>query len=182
MEKPRSGGASRRVWLSLMLLLAVFTATVSDAADVQPTVGHRAPDFVLRDADGKSVHLSRVLGERAVLLNFWATWCPPCREEMPTMERAYRDYKARGLEVLAVSIDAGSEAAVTARVKVFMKKLKLTFPALLDLNGEVVHSYRLRGLPMTFLIDRTGVIRFAELGFRDWSDAEARKKLDALLK
>lgn len=98
------------------------------------------------------------------------------------MERAYRDYKARGLTVLAVSIDAGSEASVRAKVKAFMKELKLTFPAVLDVEGEVVRRYRLRGLPTTFLIDRTGMIRSEELGFRDWSDAAARRKLDALLK
>ncbi|MBI4013910.1 MAG: TlpA family protein disulfide reductase [Candidatus Rokubacteria bacterium] len=168
--------------LVVALLVSVSPATVSDASDIQPAVGHRAPDFVLRDPDGRPVQLSRVLGAKAVLLNFWATWCPPCREEMPTMERAYHDYKARGLEVVAVSIDAGSEVAVAAKVKAFMKELKLTFPAVLDPNGEVVHRYRLRGLPMTFLIDRSGEIRSADLGFRDWSDAAARKKLDALVK
>ncbi len=168
--------------LVLALLVSVSPATVSDATDVRPAVGHRAPDFVLRDPDGQPVELSRILGEHAVLLNFWATWCPPCREEMPTMERAYRDYKARGLTVLAVSIDAGSEASVRAKVKAFMKELKLTFPAVLDVEGEVVRRYRLRGLPTTFLIDRTGMIRSEELGFRDWSDAAARRKLDALLK
>lgn len=148
MDRPRSlRGPS---WLAAMLLLAVLAATSSDAADVQPTVGHRAPDFTLRDPDGKPVQLSRVLGERAVLVNFWATWCPPCREEMPTMERAYRDYKARGLEILAVSIDAGDPKAVAGRVKEFMAELKLTFPALLDSNGDVVRAYRLRGLPTTF--------------------------------
>ena len=85
------------------------------------------------------------------------------------MEQAYRDYNARGLEILAVSIDAGSEAAVAAKVNEFMAELKLTFPAVLDLTGDVVQAYRLRGLPTTFLIDRKGVIRVAEIGFRDWA-------------
>ncbi|HEV8674670.1 MAG TPA: TlpA disulfide reductase family protein [Methylomirabilota bacterium] len=169
-------------WLVAVLLLAVLAATSSDAADVRPTLGHRAPDFTLRDPDGKPVQLSRVLGERAVLVNFWATWCPPCREEMPIMERAYREYGAKGLEILAVSIDAGSEAAVAGKVKAFMAELKLTFPALLDPRGEVVRAYQLRGLPTTFLIDRTGVIRNIEVGYRDWIDADSRKKLETLLK
>jgi thiol-disulfide isomerase/thioredoxin len=128
------------------------------------------------------VQLSRVLKEKAVFLNFWATWCPPCREEMPTMERAYRDYKPRGLEILAVSMDAGGEAAVAARVKEFMSGLKLSFPALLDPQGDVVRAYRLRGLPMSFLIDRQGVIRAAEIGFRDWASPESRRKLEEILK
>ena len=165
-----------------VLLLVLAGAAVAEATDVQPAVGHRAPDFTLPDSHGKPVQLSRVLGERAVLLNFWATWCPPCREEMPTMERAYRDYKARGLEILAVSMDAGSEAAVAAKVNEFMAELKLTFPAVLDPKGDVVRAYRLRGLPTTFLIDRKGVVRAAEIGFRDWASPESRQKLEEALK
>ena len=165
-----------------LVLLVLAGAAIAEATDVQPAVGHRAPDFSLRDPDGKHVQLSQVLKEKAVFLNFWATWCPPCREEMPTMERAYRDYKIRGLEILAVSLDAGSEAAVAAKVKEFMSGLKVTFPVLLDLQGDVVRSYRLRGLPMSYLIDRKGVIRAAEIGFRDWASPEARRKLEELLK
>lgn len=163
----------------LWLLVLVGPA---GAADVQPAVGHHAPDFTLRDPRGKAVQLSRVQADKAVLLNFWATWCPPCREEMPTMERAYRDYKVRGLEILAVSIDAGREASVAARVKLFMAELGLTFPTLLDLDAEVARAYRLRGLPTTFLIDRKGVIRAVEVGFRDWAGPESRRKLEELLK
>ena len=128
------------------------------------------------------MQLSHVLKEKAVFLNFWATWCPPCREEMPTMERAYHDYKPRGLEILAVSLDAGSEAAVAPKVREFMSTLKLTFHALLDPQGDAIRAYRLRGLPVSFLIDRTGVIRAAEIGFRDWGSPESRRKLEEILK
>jgi peroxiredoxin len=169
----------RRSFALVMLLVAV--AIRVDATDVQPAVGHRAPDFTLNDVDGTPVRLSGVLGQKAVLLNLWATWCPPCREEMPTMEQAYRDYRAKGLEVLAVSIDAGDEKSVAGRVRRFVAELRLTFPALLDVKGEVVRAYRLRGLPTTFLIDRTGVVRAVEIGFRDWTDAESRRKIEALL-
>ena len=165
-----------------LLLLALVGAVPAEATDVQPAVGHRAPDFALRDPQGRAVRLSEVLKEKAVLLNFWATWCPPCREEMPTMERVYHDYKARGLEVLAVSIDAGNEGAVAAKVTEFMTSLNLTFPALLDSKGEVVRIYRLRGLPTTFLVDRKGLIRAVEIGFRDWASPESRAKIEALLK
>ena len=160
---------------------AVSPAPV-EAADIQPAVGHRAPDFTLRDAEGKPVQLSRVLKEKAVLLNFWATWCPPCREEMPSMERVYRDYKAKRLEILAVSLDTGSEAVVAAKVKAFMAELPLTFPALLDPTMEVVSAYRLRGLPTTYLIDRKGVIRAVVVGGRDWASPENRARLDELVK
>lgn len=164
------------------LLLVLAGTAVVGAVDVQPAVGHRAPDFTLRSGEGKPVQLAQVLKGKAVFLNFWATWCPPCREEMPSMERVYRDYKTRGLEILAVSIDAGDEAAVPARVKAFMAGLTLTFPALLDPKMEVVRAYRLRGLPTTYLIDRTGVIRAAVVGPRDWATPEFRERLDGLLK
>ncbi len=98
------------------------------------------------------------------------------------MERAYRDYKARGLEILAVSVDVGKEAVVAAKAREFMEDLKLTFPALLDPNWEVAGAYRLRGLPTTFLIDRMGVIRAAEIGFQDWASSESREKLEELLR
>lgn len=175
-------GPRRTAEVAGLVLLVLAGAIAASAADVQPAVGHRAPDFTLRDPQGKSVQLSRVVGERAVFLNFWATWCPPCREEMPTMERVYRDYQARGLEILAVSIDAGTEAAVASRVRTFLAELSLTFPAVLDSQGDVVRAYRLRGLPTSFLIDRQGVIRSVEIGYRDWASPESRQKLEALLK
>lgn len=98
------------------------------------------------------------------------------------MERAYRDYKGRGLEILAVSIDAGDERAVASRVKEFMAQLKLTFPALLDRRMEMAERYKLFGLPVTFLIDRSGVVRAVETGYRDWASDESRKKIEELLK
>jgi peroxiredoxin len=164
----------------LLLVLAAMAA--AEATDVQPAVGHRAPDFTLRTGEGKPVQLSRVLKEKAVFLNFWATWCPPCRDEMPSMERVYRDYRVRGLEILAISIDAGDEAAVAARVKGFMADLTLTFPALLDPKMEVIRAYRLRELPTTYLIDRMGLIRAVVVGARDWATPEFRERLDELVK
>ncbi len=171
----------QQVSWSGLVLLVLSAAVRVQATDVQPAVGHRAPDFVLRDLQGRSVQLSRVLQEKAVLLNFWATWCPPCRAEMPLMEEAYRAFKGRGLEILAVSVDTGREEAVAPKVKAFMEELRLTYPALLGLGGETVRAYRLRGLPTTFLIDRTGIVRAMEIGFRNWASLVARKRIEELL-
>jgi peroxiredoxin len=145
-------------------------------------VGLIAPDFILRGLNGKTVRLSSLRGKKAVLLNFWATWCPPCRSEMPTMEKIYREYESRGLEILAVSIDSGPESVAAVAVEKFMVELELTFPALLDPRMEVATRYKLLGLPMTVLIDRRGTIRGVEVGYRDWSSAESRKKIESLLK
>jgi peroxiredoxin len=147
-------------------------------AEERPEVGYLAPDFALPDLAGRTVRLSDFRGRKAVFLNFWATWCPPCRAEMPTMERAYQAYRDRGLEILAVSVDTGPKDRVAA----FTQELKLTFPALLDPDMAILYAYRIPGLPGSVLIDRRGVIQSVEIGFRDWDTPESRDKLERLLR
>lgn len=141
-----------------------------------PEVDHVAPDFTLPDLEGNQISLSTYKG-RVVLLNFWATWCPPCRLEMPTMEKAYRKYRDKGFEVVAVSVDAGPKSSV----KSFLRELGLSFQVLLDPDMETLRAYRGFSLPMTVVIDRQGVIRSRELGYRDWSDGESTKLFQRLL-
>jgi cytochrome c biogenesis protein CcmG, thiol:disulfide interchange protein DsbE len=176
----------RQGWILLMVGTLVVLGTSltmvrergdDTVPDVRPEVGHLAPDFTLPDLDGETVRLSDFRGNKAVFLNFWATWCAPCRLEMPTMEEVYHDYKGRNLEILAVSLDAGPQSAV----KHFMRELKLTYPALLDPDMEVLRLYRMFSIPASFLIDKEGIIRFKELGYRDWTDPESRKLLEAIL-
>ncbi len=147
------------------------------ALEARPEVGHLAPDFTLPSLDGQTVRLSDLRG-KAVLLNFWATWCAPCRLEMPTIDKAYQEYKSRGLEILAVSLDAGSNSVV----KHFMQELKLDFPVLLDPDMEVLRLYRQFSIPATFLIDKQGIVRHRELGYRDWTDPESRRLLEAIVR
>lgn len=169
-------------WIALAALaLAVILAGWGEATEPEPAVGHQAPDFTAPDVQGRPVRLADYRGKRAVLLNFWATWCVPCRLEMPTMEQAYREYRSRGLEILAVSIDVGHLPVAAAAVTQFMEELQLTFPALLDPEMEVARRYRVFGIPVTFLIDREGIIRAREPGFRDWTTPEPRRKLEQLL-
>ena len=141
-----------------------------------PEVDHVAPDFTLPDLEGNQISLSSYKG-RVVLLNFWATWCPPCRLEMPTMEKAYRKYRDKGFEVVAVSVDAGPKSSI----KSFLRELGLSFQVLLDPDMETLRAFRGFSLPMTVVIDRQGVIRSRELGYRDWSDGESTKLLQRLL-
>ncbi len=178
---------ARRGWILLvaasLLLLGLLLVIVQvrggkAAAEVRPEVGYMAPDFVLPGLDGQTVRLSDFRGKKAIFLNFWATWCPPCRLEMPTMEKAYQEYKSQGLKVLAVSIDGGQKSVV----KNFLQEFKLTFPALLDPDMEVLRLYRMFSLPATFLIDKQGIIRHRELGYSDWTDPDSRKKLEEILK
>lgn len=141
-----------------------------------PRVGHLAPDFVLQTLDGREVRLSDYRGH-VVFLNFWATWCGPCKIEMPAMEHLYREFRPKGFAVLAVSSDADG-ASVT---KPYRDALGLTFTIAHDPELVVAHLYGVRSLPLTFLVDREGVITHQIFGARNWEDAEARTGIRQLL-
>jgi thiol-disulfide isomerase/thioredoxin len=134
-----------------------------------------APTFSLPAVDRTRVSLADFRG-KMVLLNFFATWCGPCREEMPGMERLHRVYRNKGLVVLAVDMQEGREA-----VAAFMRELKLSFPSLLDGDGEVAYQYGLRGVPATFLIGRGGEILWRAYGGREWDGQEAQRYFSRIL-
>jgi peroxiredoxin len=141
-------------------------------------VGDVAPNFQLRDLDGKMVALSHVRG-KVVLLNFWATWCGPCRDEMPSMEKLYHNVSRRDFEILAVSTDP--QGAVVTRP--FQQEMGLTFPILHDPDMRIGLSYGARSLPMSFMIDRNGIIRLKIFGGpRDWDSPEGRELIQTLMK
>jgi peroxiredoxin len=155
--------------------LAGSAASVAQRGIVKP--GEPAPNFQLRDMNGRIVSLSELRG-KVVLLNFWATWCGPCRFEMPAMERLYRTYDRKDFEILAVSTDAQG-VAVT---RPFQEENKLTFPILHDADFRVGLSYGARTLPMTFMVDRQGVVRQHIFGARDWEAPEAHQLIEMLMK
>jgi peroxiredoxin len=169
----------------LFALLAVTNVSpVAHADGVTPVAqrgmvkpGDTAPDFQLRDMNGRVVALSDLRG-KVVLLNFWATWCGPCRVEMPAMERLYRAYDRKDFEILAVSTDA--QGVVVTRP--FQQENKLTFPILHDADFRVGLSYGARTLPMTFMVDREGIVRQHIFGARDWEAPEAHQLIEMLMK
>jgi peroxiredoxin len=136
-----------------MLFLASCSPGFLSAA--APEVGALAPEFSLQGLDGEAVRLSQFRG-RVVLLNFWATWCGPCRLEMPAIQDRYND---GGFEVLAINFDE-----TAAQIVPFVAELGLTFPVLLDPGGRVQELYRIRGYPTSFLVDANGIIRFFHIG------------------
>ncbi len=118
----------------------------------EPIVGALAPDFTLPNLAGDEITLSDLRGQ-AVLINFWATWCPPCRLEMPAIEQTYRKYREQGFVVLAVDLEEPKD-----RVQGFVDELGLTFPVLLDESGTVSRRYRVLAIPTSFFVNRQGVI------------------------
>ncbi|MDR0496523.1 MAG: TlpA family protein disulfide reductase [Treponema sp.] len=132
-------------------------------------------DFSLSTLDGEARSLSALKG-KVVFLNFWATWCGPCRAEMPSMEVLYNRFKDRGLEMLAVNCREN-----WSEVVVFMGEYQLTFPALLDMDGKVSTSYGIQAIPTTFIIDRDGKIIVRLVGSIDWDTAKIHAAMERLL-
>ncbi len=138
----------------------------------------QVPPIAFRNEKGEAVHLSDFRG-RVVLLNFWATWCPPCREEMPSMERLYRAYRDRGFTVVAVSVDT----AAPPKIRSFLDELQpaITFPVLHDRDSLVARRYSVPGVPTSYLIDARGRIAYRALGEYDWFSPRAKEAVEALL-
>jgi peroxiredoxin len=159
----------RHTWHGLMALTLILGAAWLLASRVQsvadpktlapaPQAGFPAPDFTLTTLDGETVTLSALRG-RPVLINFWATWCPPCRAELPAIQSAYDRYADQGLVVLAVDM-----AEPPQTVAAFAEEFGLRFPIPLDRDGQVAAQYRVRAIPTSFFVDREGVIRSVFIG------------------
>jgi peroxiredoxin len=142
---------------------------------IRPSREKIAEDFTLGLADGRTFRLADHRGQ-VVLINFWATWCPPCREEMPSLERLHRQHKAQGLVLVAVSLDADA-----ALVPPYVKTSKLTFPIALDPKAEVGNKYGVRALPSSFVVDRKGTLTALALGPRTWDNDAAHSLVEALV-
>jgi peroxiredoxin len=134
-----------------------------------------APKFELKDPAGKPLSLSELKG-KVVFVNFWATWCLPCIEEMPAMEKLHQELQKEGLVILAVNFQEGTE-----RVKEFLTKHNLTFTALLDHDGKVAERYQAWALPVSVIINKRGEIVARAMGSKDWDSKESLQYFRQLL-
>ncbi|CAN5229153.1 TlpA disulfide reductase family protein [soil metagenome] len=139
------------------LALAAFAGAAMAAVDL---TGSEAPDFALKSASGENLRLSEFRGD-VVMLNFWATWCGPCRQEMPLLDEMYQRYRKVGFELLGVNIDED-----TQRAEEMAATLDITFPLLFDLDKTVSKRYRIQAMPVSVLIDRRGVVRHVHYGYQ----------------
>src|SRR5258705_11091448 len=182
MNQQNPGWVMLRIVALLLTMSAELSAqskTAGSLDDLVKSIGMtkpalaKAPDFTLRDAGGGTVSLSGYRGN-LVLLNFWATWCGPCREEMPSMEQLSRNFGGQGFTILAVN-----QKESAAQVERFMKTNGLNFRAPLDTDGRVSNSYRVYGIPVSYLIDANGQAIGMKSGSRDWA---AREVVDVFCK
>ncbi len=171
-EKPINLTALFIVFLMITTFMVVWPLKQNNpffqSANQAPVrVGLPAPDFTYPGLDGKKVSLSDYRG-KVVFINIWATWCTPCVEEMPSMQKLYQKLKGENFEILAVSIDSKGAKVVAP----FIKKYKLTFPALIDSMGTIKRIYKTTGVPESYIIDKDGILAKKVIGPLDWSQPD----------
>jgi len=163
--------------VTVTVFLVWYVSFINQSHKTIVLVGDRAPAFTFPGLDGKMVSLSDYKG-KIVFLNIWATWCPPCRKEMPSMEKLYRQLKGEDFEILAISVDTLGAKVVGP----FMKEYGLSFPALLDVRGTTQNLYGTTGLPESFIIGREGIIEKIVIGPAEWSTPEMVRYFRDLLR
>ena len=161
----------------MRLFVLLFALALPAAAqELTPAPATRAPALELADLAGKTHRLADYRG-KVVLVNFWATWCEPCREEMPSIERLRASLEGRPFAVLAVNL-----AEPESRIRKFLDAMPLGFPVLLDRDAKVARAWQAKMLPATYVVGPDGVIRFQHRGELDWSKPEVRRQIAGLMK
>ena len=175
------GSKAKKTILLVILIAAVLPVLVYLFLQGGPReskvigVGDRAPEFSLAGLDGKQVRLSDLRG-KIVLVHFWATWCPPCVEELPTLDAVSRELPGSDFQVLAVSVDQGGAQTVGS----FLQRNRLALPVLLDTDHAVSSTYGTFKFPETYVVGRDGIVKYKIIGPADWKDRSTLQALQQL--
>ncbi len=153
------------------MLLGVVAGPLPAASLTGP-----APDFTLKSRGGENIKLSELRGQ-VVMINFWASWCGPCRQEMPLLDQLYQRYQPMGFTLLGVNVEEDSRAADK-----ILKEIPVSFPVLYDKKNQVSESYQVRAMPSTFLIDRDGKVRYLHKGYQPGYEEEYQQQIRELVK
>ena len=172
-----SSGALPLLAISVFFAAAVAALVLLRSPALVPRTGEPAPDFSLPELSGGQIELSGRRG-RVLFVNFWATWCPPCRDEAPSLERLYQRLRGEGFEVLAISVDA---PGMSEQIGAFRAELGLSFPILLDPGKRTHDAFGVTGVPETYLIDHEGRLAERFIGPRDWDDPRYARTVRRLL-
>ena len=162
-------------WIILALFLTIPSINACSMGDIEEKV-EVAKDFTLKDLNGNEVTLSKKRG-KIILLNFWATWCPPCRKEMPSMELLHKKFGGKDFEIIAVATDSKGEKLV----RPFVEENNLTFPILIDEKGDVSDLYQIHALPVTYLIGRDGLVIDKITGAAEWFSSKSQDYFEQLI-
>lgn len=159
--------------LRSVILLGLMSFSFSVAA---VSMGSQAPDFTLKSKSGKNVRLSDYRGQ-VVMINFWASWCGPCRQEMPLLEKMHRRYSKLGFVLLGVNVEADSSKA-----NAYLKDIPVSFPVLYDTNNKASKLYDVSAMPTTIILDRNGKMRFLHQGYKPGYEKDYKKQVKQLIK
>ena len=157
-----------------LLPLILYTGFAGNVL-AEPTQG-AAPDFTLKSQKNGNLKLSELRG-KVVLINFWASWCGPCRQEMPVLDELYRHYRSLDFTILGVNVEQNSDDA-----KSLLKDVPVTFPILFDTENKISKLYDVKGMPSTILVDRDGNIRYVHMGYQAGAEAEYQTQIRALIR
>ncbi len=166
--------STKRATIVLLLSFLFLIITDCERRERIAIIGSKAPDFTLTDLDGNKVGLSQYRG-KVIVIDFWATWCPPCKDSIPFLESLYQRYKEKGLVVIGVSFDEDVEL-----VKRFKERYIMTYPVLMG-EDRIKNNYGLIAIPEMFIIGRDGVLRYHHLGFNESVPDEVEKQIKGLL-
>jgi len=159
-------------WLLSVVLGVCLVIPVAGAG----TVSGVAPNFTLKSNHGKNLKLSEFRGQ-VVMINFWASWCAPCRQEMPLLEELYKKYKSLGFTLLGVNVEQDSSKAST-----LLRSIKVSFPILFDNKNTVSKMYKVLAMPTTIIIDRDGNMRYLHKGYKPGYEQEYQQQIRALIR
>lgn len=154
-----------------MRLLFIILVGAAFMAQAEP-----APDFTLKSDTGENLRLSEQRG-KVVMINFWASWCAPCREEMPLLDELYERYEQAGFTLFGINVEQNPEAA-----QKFLADVGVSFPILFDPQSEVSREYQVRAMPTTVMVDRDGQVRYVNRGFREGDEEKYREQIRELIR
>lgn len=164
----------RAIYASVLLILMAGLLLAGDKSEGKT----KAADFVLKDINGKTYQLSQNLGKGPIVINFWATWCVPCQEEMKKMKEIYKKYSKKDVQFLAISVD---DPKTVGRVKAFVKSRRYPFHVLLDTNNDVMRQLQGTVPPYTLILDKEGNIVYTHVGYRVGDEKKVEKVLKEML-
>lgn len=157
-------------------MAGLFTALLWFTGACAEPAKPMAADFTLKSASGQNIKLSELRGE-VVMINFWASWCGPCRQEMPLLDKLYKQYKPMGFTLLGVNVEEDASAA-----RRMLKDIPVGFPVLFDARQEVSKAYQVSGMPSTALVDRDGRVRYIHRGYQPGDEADYERQIKALIR
>lgn len=165
-------GIKLKTRIYTLLFILISSISFAQAGEISG----RAPNFTLKSMGGKNLRLSEFRGQ-VVMLNFWASWCAPCRQEMPLLEELYNKYKSLGFTLLGVNVEQDSSKAST-----LLRNIKVSFPILFDNKNQVSKAYKVSAMPTTVIIDRDGNMRYLHLGYKPGYENDYQKQVRALIR